>query len=78
MDGKAWGGSHRARRCCGLRRAALLAVTRGAAGIYNVAEGDDVVDTSKARCELGFDPNFRLPAACRIKWRADSSTKCKV
>jgi nucleoside-diphosphate-sugar epimerase len=43
-------------------QAALLAVTRGSAGIYNVAEDDGVVATDKARRELGFDPAFRLPA----------------
>jgi nucleoside-diphosphate-sugar epimerase len=42
--------------------AALLAVTRGAAGIYNIAEHDGAVVTEKARRELGFDPGFRLKA----------------
>ena len=37
-------------------QAALLAVTRGAPGIYNVAEDDGAVDMSKARHNLGFDP----------------------
>ena len=40
--------------------AALLAVTRGAAGIYNIAD-DGVVLVTKARTGLGFDPDFRLP-----------------
>lgn len=40
--------------------AALLAVTRGAPGIYNVAEDDGVVSIQKARRQLGFDPAFRL------------------
>ncbi len=39
--------------------AALLAVTRGAPGIYNVAEDDGTVRISKAREQLGFDPAFR-------------------
>ena len=43
-------------------RAADLAVTRGAAGIYNIAEDDGAVSIAKARAELGFDPAFRLPA----------------
>jgi nucleoside-diphosphate-sugar epimerase len=43
-------------------RAAELAVTRGAAGIYNIAEDDGTVSIAKARAELGFDPAFRLPA----------------
>jgi nucleoside-diphosphate-sugar epimerase len=41
-------------------QAALLAMTRGAAGIYNIADDDGVVAIAKARSELGFDPHFRL------------------
>ena len=41
-------------------QAALLAVTRGAPGIYNIAEDDGEVAIDKARKELGFDPAFRL------------------
>jgi nucleoside-diphosphate-sugar epimerase len=41
-------------------QAALLAITRGAAGIYNIADDDGVVSIAKARAELGFDPHFRL------------------
>ena len=40
---------------------AALAVMRGAAGIYNIADDDGAVATGKARLELGFDPSFRLP-----------------
>jgi nucleoside-diphosphate-sugar epimerase len=40
--------------------AALLAVTRGRPGIYNVADDDEMVSTVKVRRELGFDPAFRL------------------
>ena len=40
--------------------AALLAVTRGPPGIYNVAEDDAAVSIEKARRELGFDPKFRI------------------
>jgi nucleoside-diphosphate-sugar epimerase len=40
--------------------AALLAVTRGTAGVYNIAEDDGAVDMSKARHDLGFDPAFRI------------------
>jgi len=43
-------------------QAALLAVTRGRPGIYNIAEEDGTVSIAKARAELGFDPDFRLPA----------------
>jgi nucleoside-diphosphate-sugar epimerase len=39
--------------------AALLAVTRGAHGIYNIAEDDGAVSIAKARRDLGFDPSFR-------------------
>jgi nucleoside-diphosphate-sugar epimerase len=39
---------------------ALLAVTRGAPGIYNIAEDDGEFSIDKARRELGFDPAFRL------------------
>ncbi|HVX99684.1 MAG TPA: NAD(P)-dependent oxidoreductase [Pseudorhodoplanes sp.] len=42
--------------------AALLATSRGAPGIYNVAEDDGSVRVDKARRELGFDPNFRFAA----------------
>jgi nucleoside-diphosphate-sugar epimerase len=41
-------------------QAALLALTRGAPGIYNIAEDDGVVSVAKAVAELGFDPAFRL------------------
>jgi nucleoside-diphosphate-sugar epimerase len=40
--------------------AALLAVSRGRPGIYNIAEDDGTVSVAKARSELGFDPDFRL------------------
>ena len=40
--------------------AALLALRRGAAGIYNIADDDGIVSIAKARAELGFDPRFRL------------------
>jgi len=43
-------------------QAALLAVTRGQPGIYNIADDDGTVSIAKARKELGFDPAFRLPA----------------
>jgi nucleoside-diphosphate-sugar epimerase len=42
--------------------AALLALTRGTAGIYNIAEDDGAVSILKARAELGFDPTMRLEA----------------
>jgi nucleoside-diphosphate-sugar epimerase len=42
-------------------QAALLALTRGSPGIYNVAEDDGVVSIAKAVAELGFDPTFWLP-----------------
>ena len=42
--------------------AAWLALTRGAAGVYNIAEDDGALVTEKARRELGFYPGFRLKA----------------
>jgi nucleoside-diphosphate-sugar epimerase len=41
--------------------AALLALTRGAAGVYNIADDDGAVSIAKARAELGFDPRYRAP-----------------
>ena len=41
-------------------QAALLALTCGAPGIYNIAEDDGAFSVEKARRELGFDPAFRL------------------
>jgi nucleoside-diphosphate-sugar epimerase len=43
-------------------QAALLAVTGGQPGIYNIAEEGGTVSIAKACTELGFDPAFRLPA----------------
>jgi nucleoside-diphosphate-sugar epimerase len=40
--------------------AAQRAVTRGAPGIYNVAEDDGSVTIEQARAELGWDPDFRI------------------
>ncbi len=40
--------------------AAVLAIDRGAPGIYNIAEDDGAVSIAKARRELAWDPNFRL------------------
>jgi nucleoside-diphosphate-sugar epimerase len=36
--------------------AAMLALTRGAPGIYNIADDDGAVSIEKARRELGFEP----------------------
>ncbi|MEX2036306.1 MAG: NAD(P)-dependent oxidoreductase [Xanthobacteraceae bacterium] len=41
-------------------QAALLAVTRGAPGRYNIAEDDGAYSIEKARRELSFDPGFRI------------------
>jgi hypothetical protein len=41
-------------------QAALLALTRGAPGIYNVAEDGGSVSNEKAKRELGFDAGFRI------------------
>ena len=40
--------------------AALLAVDRGAPGIYNIAEDDGQLAIDKARAAFGFDPSYRL------------------
>ena len=42
--------------------AALLALTRGQAGVYNVAEPDGALTVDKAQRDLGFNPAFRLAA----------------
>ena len=41
-------------------QAALLVVTHGEPGIYNVAEDDGAVSSEKAKRELGFDAAFRM------------------
>jgi len=40
-------------------QAAFLALDRGPAGVYNIAEDDGTVSIDKARRVLGFDPAFR-------------------
>ena len=42
--------------------AAVLAATKGTAGVFNIAEPNPHVATDEARAELGWDPDFRLPA----------------
>jgi nucleoside-diphosphate-sugar epimerase len=42
-------------------QAAVLALSRGATGTYNIADDDGAVSIEKARRELGFDPAFRSP-----------------
>ncbi len=37
-----------------------MALSRGARGIYNIADDDGAVSIAKAVAELGFDPAFRL------------------
>ncbi len=44
-------------------QAAFLALTRGNAGIYNVAEDDGEVDSSRAKLEFGFSAAFRMDAS---------------
>lgn len=41
-------------------QAALLALTKGKPGIYNVAEDDPALSSEKAKRDLGFDAGFRL------------------
>src|SRR6476660_6477091 len=42
--------------------AALLAVSKGRHGIYNIAEDDGAISSEKAKRDLGFDAGFRIPA----------------
>jgi nucleoside-diphosphate-sugar epimerase len=42
--------------------AALLAVDRGAPGIFNIAEPNQLVTTEKACTELGWNAAFRVSA----------------
>ena len=42
-------------------QAALLAVTRGTPGIYNIAEDDGEFSIEKARTDLGFEPKSGMP-----------------
>jgi len=41
-------------------QAALLAVSKGKHGIYNIAEDDGVISSEKAKHDLGFDAEFRV------------------
>jgi nucleoside-diphosphate-sugar epimerase len=41
-------------------QAALLAVTKGAPGIFNIAEDDGAVSSERAKSEFGFDAEFRI------------------
>jgi nucleoside-diphosphate-sugar epimerase len=43
-------------------QAALMALTRGRPGAYNIAEPDGALTVDKAVHELAFNPAFRLPA----------------
>ena len=41
-------------------QAAVLAMSKGAPGIYNIAEDDGAVSSEKAKRDLGFDADFRI------------------
>jgi nucleoside-diphosphate-sugar epimerase len=41
-------------------QAALLAVSKGKPGIYNIAEDDGAVSSERAKREFGFDAEFRI------------------
>ena len=41
-------------------QATVLALRRGAPGVYNIADDEGIVSIAKARVELQFDPQFRL------------------
>jgi nucleoside-diphosphate-sugar epimerase len=59
-----WSGDAPARRPAvhidAAAQAALLAITRGSRGIYNVAEDAPALSSEKAKHELGFDAGFRI------------------
>jgi nucleoside-diphosphate-sugar epimerase len=40
--------------------AALLTVSKGTRGIYNIAEDDGAISSEKAKRDLGFDAGFRV------------------
>jgi hypothetical protein len=40
--------------------AALLAVSKGKPGIYNIAEDDGAISSEKAKREFGFNAEFRI------------------
>jgi nucleoside-diphosphate-sugar epimerase len=46
-------------------QAAMLAIVRGAPGMYNVADDDGGVSLARARRELGWAPDFRLRNSTR-------------
>jgi nucleoside-diphosphate-sugar epimerase len=41
-------------------QAALMAVSRGRHGVYNIAEDDGAISSEKAKSDLGFDAGFRM------------------
>jgi nucleoside-diphosphate-sugar epimerase len=41
-------------------QAAVLAISKGKRGIYNIAEDDGAISSEKAKSELGFDAGFRI------------------
>src|SRR5690349_18585381 len=47
--------------------AAALAIGHGAPGIYNIAEPSPLVSTEKARRELGWDPDYRMPESAKAR-----------
>jgi nucleoside-diphosphate-sugar epimerase len=42
-------------------QAAVLAIARGAPGLYNIAEETEYVSSAEARRELGWNPDYRHP-----------------
>jgi len=40
--------------------AALLTVTKGTHGVYNIAEDDGIISSEKAKRDLGFEATFRI------------------
>ncbi|MBO9716073.1 MAG: hypothetical protein J7507_04515, partial [Pseudoxanthomonas sp.] len=50
--------------------AARRAMTRGAPGIYNIAEDDGVVTSAKARREFAWSPDFRRGVGADVQAEA--------
>lgn len=48
-------------------QAALLAITAKLNGVYNIAEEDGTVTSARARRELGWSPDFRMPEQIQSK-----------
>ena len=55
-------------------QAALLAVSKGTRGIYNIAEDDGAISSEKAKRDLGFDAGFRSGLTPQNQFRSSPRT----